>query len=196
MKKIAYCWYRPVYEPFSPGKILNLITDKQVISRYVPEPEHLALAHKYFPDGLSIHGLSMLPMREVDDRDFWEPLIEIVFELIRRHSFPDAPSRLTSLYASQTLEQSELWRNLWNQNFRHMSNQTAHTLWEIEYETNAKLYDAAWLDAATKDGKKEPVLSYLSLMESAHQYWSGAFTSAPLPELLIPFPASVIRRLR
>lgn len=138
----------------------------------------------------------MLPMRKIDDKDFWEPLIEIVFELIRQYSFPDAPSRLASIYASQTLEQAELWRNLWDENFGHIPSQTACTLWKIEYETSANLYDAAWLDTATKDGEKKFVLSYLSLMESAHQYWSGAFTSVPMPELLIPFPASVLRRLR
>lgn len=196
MKNIAYCWYRPVHEPFSPGKILNLITDKQVISRYVPEPEYLALAYKYFPDGLSIHGLSSLPIRPKHARDFWEPIVEITFELVRRHDFPNAPSRLTSLYASQSLEQAEQWRQLWQGNFGNMPDQTGQSLWEIEYETDAKLYDAAWLDAALDGDKRGSLFSYLLFMESAHQYWSGSFTTAPKPELLIPFPATVLREFR
>lgn len=179
MKNIAYCWYRPVYEPFSPGKTLKLISDKQFISRYVPEPEHLTLVQKYFPDGLSVHGLSMLPIRAKHARDFWEPIVEITFELVRQHYFPDAPSRLTSLYASQSLEQADQWQRIWQKNFGSIPEQTAQSLWEIEYDTDSGLYDAAWLDAAFDGDKRGSLFSYLLFLESAHQYWSGE-----LPQLL------------
>lgn len=195
LKNIAYCWYRPLYEPFSPGKTLNLITDLHVISAYVSNPKHQALCLKYFPDGMNIHGLSTLTARPTKSK-YIGPVIEIVFELVRQLHFPDAPSRLACLYATQSLEQAETWRQILRKNPHRMPNQTLHSLWEIAYDTDARLYDAVWLDAASEDRDGNDVISYLSLMDSACQYWSRAFTASPKPELLVPYPVTVLRILR
>lgn len=193
MKQKAFCWYRPNYEPFAAGKVLNLITSEQFISYYVHEPSHMAIMRKQFPSGLTVHGLSMLPARTRSADDFWEPVIETVFELVRQLHYPDAPSRFTSLYASHSLEQAEQWRALWLKNFGCAPSRLIPTsLWKIEYDTDARAYDASWLSAAVECEKNVSKFSYLLLMDSAQQYWSGKFQENSMPELLIPFPVTIL----
>ena len=58
----AYYWYRPhpIFGCFFPGKTLNLITNHQIYVRNYIDISQLGLAKKYFPDGLSPHGLQIL----------------------------------------------------------------------------------------------------------------------------------------
>lgn len=96
-----------------------------------------------------------------------EPIVEFIFELVRQKDFPGAPSRFTSLYASPTLIQAERWRD------KFQSTQAAESLWEIEYGTEAKLYDATLLEAMPEIGTdfgKDKAFSYFWLMEKARQY--------------------------
>lgn len=195
MKK-AYYWYRPhpYFDEFYPDQILNPISDLSTISKYFSDPVRISLIKKYFPNGLSPHGLSMLLKYQSSDSSFQEPITEIVFELIRQLHFSTAPSRLNSVYASETIEQAEQWQKLWHKNFNNIAGQTAQTLWTIEYETEAQLYDANWLDYFSFEGHKE--FSYLAKLENALHYWQHDFTPTPLPELLIPYPVKVVRILR
>lgn len=192
----AYYWYRPhpYFDEFYPGQILNPVTDTRKISKYFSDPTRIALTKKYFPDGLSPHGLSMLLRYQSSNPNIQEPITEIIFELIRQLHFPNAPSRLNSLYASETLEQALQWKNLWCKYFDNKEGQIAKSLWEIGYETDAQLYDAKWLDYLPCKNSKE--FSYLIKLENAQHYWQHDFSPAPLPELLIPYPVKVIRILR
>lgn len=192
----AYYWYipHPYFDEFYPGQVLNSISDLGSISKYFSDPERIALAKKYFPNGLSPHGLSMLLKYQSSDSSFQEPVTEIIFELTRQLHFPTSPSRLNSLYASETINQADQWRRLWCENFNNTLGQVAQTLWEIEYKTNAQLYDANWLDYFSFEGHKE--FSYLVKLENAFHYWQHDFTPTPLPELLIPYPVKVIRVIR
>lgn len=186
----AYYWYRPhpFFGKFYPGRMLGLISHEEIFSRYRLDP---ALIKKYFPDGLTPHGLSMMLSQQFRESVVAEPIIELTFELVRQLHYPNAPSRLTSLYASKTLSQAEQWRKTWLKNFGNSQVDTAQSLWEIQFEADAKLYDAAYLNVPPDAG-----FSYLMQLEHAHKYWSGTFSEDPLPELLVPLPATIIRKIR
>lgn len=189
----AYYWYRPhpYFSNFYPGKILNLLADTNLFYKYLPDTSQIALAKKHFPNGLSPHGLSMLCSRKTSATAFHELITEVIFELVRQLDYPDAPSRMTSLYASQTIEQAQKWRSLWQKNFGDMLGQTGESLWEIEYNTNANLYDANFLNIMPEDE-----FSYTYALEFAHKYWQGSMSENPLPELLIPYPVTIVRMIR
>ena len=133
----------------------------------------------------------MLLNYKICDDSFVEPIAEIIFELVRQLHFPDAPSRLTSLYASESIEQAENWQRLWRNYFDDQPEQTACSLWEISYKTNAKLYDANFLNIMSDDE-----FAYTTALDSAYKYWNGIMSENPLPELLIPYPVTVMRTIR
>ncbi len=189
----AYYLYRahPYLGVLYPNKVLNLITDTKLFHKYLPDTKQICLAQKYFPNGLSPHGLSSLICLEKCEDDFIEPIVEIIFELVRQQHFPHSPSRLTSFYASESIDEAEKWCHFLYKVHGHKQNQVPQSLWEIKYETESKLYDAKFLDITTNDS-----FSYLAALENAHNYWNGSMSNNPLPELLIPYPVTVIRLLR
>lgn len=192
----AYYLYRPhpYFDNLYPGKTLNLISDVQTFSKYFTDPVRINLIKKYFPDGLSPHGLASMLKRQLNEDDFSEPVTELIFELVRQLHFPDAPSRLTSLYASESIAQAEQWYDLFHENFKDSKNQLPQSLWEIEFEAPARLYDAYFLNDITCKSHYE--FSYLTKLENAHHYWQGDFSQHPLPELLVQYPVKVTRLLR
>lgn len=196
MTQKAYYWYRPhpYFDEFYSGKVLNLIVDKEIIAKYLPDPEHQALVQKYFPDGLSPHGLSMLMSVRQYSTHGWEAITEIIFELVRQLHFPESPSRLTSLYASMSRADSVKWAQLWYHHFQDITGQVAHELWEIEFDSDVRLYDASLLALSTDDHSND--FSYLHALENAHRYWRREFSSNPIPELIIPYPVTVRRLCR
>ena len=101
----AYYWYRPhpYFGELCPRKVLNVVSAPNILRKY----PYAFQSKQFFPDGFSPHGLSMLYERKFTDSDFKEPVTELVFELVRKLYFPDAVSRLSCLYASETLEQAE-----------------------------------------------------------------------------------------
>jgi len=175
----AYYWYRPIsyYATFYSGKILNTISDPRLYLKYLSDFFTLGLAKKYFPNGLSPHGLQVISNYKMTAPNINEPITEIIFELVRLLHFPDAPSRLSSLYASESIAQAKQWQQLWIKNFENQEEQIGQSLWEIEFETNAQLYDAHLLDIDTHNE-----FSYLLSLENAHMYWEQEFTKNPLLE--------------
>lgn len=105
----AYYWYRKhpwsseykCLAEFAPGKILLEITDTDILRRYGYTPQ----LQRFFPFRLTPHGLSMLFETELSESGGTEPVIELVFELVRQIYFPKAISRLSCLFASETIEQ-------------------------------------------------------------------------------------------
>lgn len=188
----AYFWYRehPYFGEFYPGKVLNLITDENIFLKYVV-PSQLGLIRKFFPDGLTPHGMQTLINRNMCSQDVDGTIAEIIFELVRQIHFPNAPSRLTSLFASQTIDAAEQWDRFWYKCFGPIVEQLPKSLWEIEFETDAKLFDASFFDVMSNNK-----FSYLLGLENAYRYWRGEFSDEPLPELLIPYPVTVLRSVR
>lgn len=188
MKK-AYYLYRshPHYKEFYPGMVLNVISEPATIYKYCATP---ALLHKYLPNGVGPHGLSMLSNWPMSEHQVMEPIIELTFELVRQMNFPDAPSRLSSLYGAETLGGAMLWNCILRKNLKNEPGQLPESLWEIEFETEARTYDAKWLDIPDKD------FSMLNQMEHAYNYWGGIHTTSPLLELLIPYPVTIVRKIK
>ena len=190
----AYCWHRNTIHNniFYPGKVLNQISDTRTLLKYFTDQEQITLAKKYFPNGFNPHALYILKNWQMHNPDVMQPIIEIVFELVRQLHFPDAPSRLTSLYACETIEQAKQWQQLFFENFHHDRNedieQMANGLWEIEFTTNARLYDASFLDVPP-----DSIFSYIQHLECAYNYWNGNLSKTPLPELLVPYPVTIKR---
>ncbi len=188
----AYYWYRqhPYFGEFYPGKILNAISNMNSPKKYLHSSNSISLCKKYFPHGLSPHGLQMLSKYRLSSDASNEPIIEIIFELVRQLDFSDAPSRLTSLYASETTLQAEQWFRTFQNAFEYQDEQLPQSLWKINYETNARLYDAKLLNI-----EPDGYFSYLSYLDNAYRYWKGEMTISPLPELLIPYPVLVLNRV-
>ena len=183
----AYYWYRPhpYLDNFYSGKILNPIVDTTIFSKYFSDPIKIELIEKYFPNGLNPHGLSMFLSRNLVNPEVNEPITDIIFELVRQLHFPEAPSRLSSLYASESIQQAFIWKS-----FLQTGEQSVIDLWEIEFQTNAQLYDASFLGIGSKND-----FSFLTAMDNAHKYWNGGRSQKPLLELLIPYPATVTRKI-
>jgi hypothetical protein len=59
-----------------------------------------------FPNGVSDHGHRYLPYR-ANER---EPAIELLWEFVRRAAFPNRPSRLTSAFAWQSLDDARRFK--------------------------------------------------------------------------------------
>ncbi len=188
--KRAYYLYRPHphYDGLYPDKVLNVISDSKTICKYCAKP---TLLHKYMPDGVGPHGLSMLSNWAMSEPQVSEPITELTFELVRQIHFSDAPSRLLSLYAAETLGGAMQWDRTLRRNLGNKPGQVPESLWEIEYETEAGCYDAKWLDVPPDKG-----FSMLDQLECAHNYWRGIHTLNPLFELLIPFPVVVVRKIK
>lgn len=191
MKK-AYYLYRPhpYFEPLYPGKVLNKVSDRKSLMKYLTKEDHLLLAKKFFPDGLGPHGLQSIKEMKYSPQ-IKETITELIFEFVRQIHFPESPSRLSSLYASESPEHAQRWKQLLCQQFGHAYGQIPHSLWEIKFETNAKLYDASLLNTSSDD-----TFSFLSELENAHRYWNSEWTESPMPELLIPYPVTVVCQIQ
>ena len=139
-------------------------------------PEARDLLEARYPDGLSHHGLGYLfGSVSIDSAQ-----IEIFFELIRRAHFPEAPSRYSSIFASEQLSDAI--------EFRERRCASEGSIWELEFPASAFRADASCLKGTV------PVfeLEYL-----AHLYWSGDSSGIDAPdwELLITPPAIVSREV-
>lgn len=67
-------------------------------------PQALALAHQWFPQGLTEHGIRYLLASDTPQS---EKALELLWEAVRHAEHADAPSRLTSIFALPTHEDAE-----------------------------------------------------------------------------------------
>lgn len=108
--------------------------------------------------------------------------IELFAETIRKKFFPEKPSRFKSIFAVKHLSDFKLWEQYLpiNQN---------SSIFEIEYDP----LKCIELDARHLRGGVDcdPII----MSQYSTSYWSGNFSSSPLPELLIPLPVIVGRRV-
>jgi len=195
----AYYWYRKhlknFYGSFHEGAELKAITSPEILLQY-PYGEQL---RRYFSYPFSPHGLSMLyerkwPCKENSwNTNYQEPITELFFELVRQRLFPKALSRLSCIFASETLEDAERWMNIFLECSKDGKNPPPESLWEIEFESSSKPkpYDAKWLDVPPDDS-----FLFGAYLENARKYWNHVQTASPLPELLIPYPVVVSHLVR
>lgn len=113
-------------------------------------------------------------------------ILEFSLEFIRRSLFPNKPSRFTSLFALEKLEDLKYWSELTNSPYK---------IYIVECESAYK-FDAnyllggccfTWLSPQQFCQGFSPLLN----LSNAYNYWSQSFTDNVKPELLLQFPITV-----
>jgi hypothetical protein len=110
-------------------------------------------------------------------------VVELVFELVRNLVNPDAPSRLQSLFAYETVAQAE--------DFITARRTGPQEIWTIDVPDSIPTHrgDGGWLGVPD---------SPLDFIGAAVSYWSGAPTKTSVPhdrEVLVPLEAATVASL-
>lgn len=113
-------------------------------------------------------------------------ITEYTFELIRKLCFSNMPSRFTSLFALESLDDLQHW-DLLQGNF---------SIFEIEISEPVVKLDASFLKGGialnfVKDFQFYEGFSPSINFYNAKKYWSGLFSEKPQPEVLISLPIKV-----
>lgn len=179
MKKIGYHFDRcnMLFE----GKIVELWKNHPYIG-----PEKSELLLRFFTEGFSQQGANLFyeapfcfdkaPATYINDR-----IIETVFEMVRVSRFNHKPSRLQSFFACSSLENIQKWQDTLGR---------AGKVFEIEFVGDSIELDGRWVCGGIN---ANGVLDMAHIFYCAEQYWMGAYSSNPLPELLIK-PPVVVRK--
>lgn len=168
-----------------PGQIISYIKSPLSVKKFLPNQNFdCNIFFKYFPKGVGMHGLRHLTANLNNYHHYEECIIEIVFELIRQQFYPTMLSRLTSLYAVQTLEQTENWIKIFS------NTEKADSIWKIKYTNSSYPLDAKYLNIDVNG------FSYINLIENAHKYWKGQLSDNPLIEILVEFPVQVLHLVK
>lgn len=135
-----------------------------------------------YPEGLSKHGIRYLietclihpQLGSGPPSDFTRisPMIEAIFEQVRRADFPHLPSRMQSMFSWCSLTDARMFRGDLENNF---------AIYQVESES-AFVGDMnlVYLSA-----------SVIGAYELSMKYWSGEKTKSPLLEAVIPLPVVV-----
>ena len=102
-------------------------------------------------------------------------LRELALEEVRLKKYPDYPSRLASLYVSNTLEEAEKWYNLFIELGR-----PAYSIVKVEVNGNEFIGDAQNCFDGTIDKKRN--------LELAEYYWKSSINNRgkePIVEVLV-----------
>lgn len=130
-----------------------------------------------FPQGVTSHGELYL-LRGTTMAKGVSPIIELMFEYVRRSQFPSCPSRFQSLFAFGTLKDAE--------RFKKEYGSPNSLIWEVEADKAFK----ADMKLLTLAG------SLLVLSYNAHRYWNGVPSGdKPCWEFLLVPPVKVIRQI-
>lgn len=153
-----------------------------LINRRLNQPELDGYIGSLFPDGISPHGI----------RYFWSSQcdamlssLELHLEMHRRALNPEKPSRMTSIFCCQTLEEALI--------FRQHHGEPGHPIYEVVCdESKIHIGDMETL----KHGGSVLILSHhISL------YWSGEDlrefdpNHQPFYEVLVPLPVTIGRQV-
>lgn len=134
-----------------------------------------------FPDGLSFHGWQYL----LDRHDFekigtsqisyvnHEVTVELIFEYVRRASYPKLPSRFQSFFAWGSIEEARAFR------------QNQQPIYQLECKQFFKA-DQKLLTSGVQN---------IAGSLCAHKYWSGKATNEPRWEYLLLPPVTVTKRV-
>lgn len=139
-----------------------------------------------YGNSLSAHGIQYLTKSL--NNNIQSFLWEIALEYVRLIKYPQYPSRFKCLFAVESLEQLEKWKE-------HMNGQ-AYKIVKLECSKTYK-FDSNWItNPATlsnyyKTNKFEDI-SFSYYCYFADKYWSMEVSPNPLWELLIEFPCRCI----
>lgn len=120
--------------------------------------------------------------------------IELQAEQIRRAAFPFQPSRFSSFYGVSSPQELLSWKEV-------LGRFETARIFEVSYDGAAPNLDAAFLNVQVTNNpfRQETFLDVWDRVNrikgSISCYWSGVFSDAPLPELLLPLPVTVLREI-
>jgi hypothetical protein len=107
---------------------------------------------------------------------------EMLFELIRQTEFPEAPSRLQCLMASESAETARLW----------LQPPRSH-VYELDTQMEPVSVDVGWINRLVLN---QAVHDLATAQRCIRGYWTGESCPDGAPrELLVDQPATVIARL-
>lgn len=147
---------------------------------------------KQFPEGLSHFGMRYYARQGAsmfDENGQFNSkelpainsyLIDNVFELERRIKFSGMPSRMQSIFATETLDGAKEW-------LKRLPRNGDVTIWEIEFNhANYARLDSNWLKGEVNN------MSFLAMSYFANGYWTGSpYTEGSHYELLVQLPVLV-----
>ena len=153
------------------------------VASHYSEADIETLLHELYPQGTSMHGKEYLLDRCIVMKDSAgktlpavsaNPQTELIFELVRRLSFPHLPSRFTSMFGWEQKEEAAIFRE------QHCSG--SGQICEVSAELGFKGDMGLLLPGGTILG------SWLF----AQRYWSGMQLSSPSWECLLLAPVFVM----
>lgn len=157
------------------GMVLELVRHPDV------KPDFLQKhVDNLYPSGLSAHGEQYL-LRKDSRGNIASPIIELLFENVRKAHFPDRPSRFQSIFACCSIDEAR--------QFRSSYGEINSPIWEIYTEGPVFKGNMRLLD----NNQTTLVCSYL-----AHEYWSGHHGPAELSgltEVVLELPVTVGARV-
>ena len=102
-------------------------------------------------------------------------MIEAIFEQVRKADFPHLPSRMTSMFGWQSLDEAVAFANT--------NHAGGFNVFEVEVEDES--YFIGDMNLLYIGGQ---VINTFLL---AHKYWSGQRSANPKLEVLIPLPVTI-----
>ncbi|MRT38762.1 DUF2441 domain-containing protein [Acinetobacter sp. RIT698] len=171
----------------SSGESFELISDFSLILKcsldgMLTIEELVSGINQLYPDGISKHGASYLlndPIlcNQTGDSQLLpvSPMIEAIFEQVRRADFPHLPSRMTSMFGWQSLAEAV--------EFANTNHAGGFNLFEVEVEDQS--YFIGDMNLLFIGG--QVINTYLL----AQKYWSGQRSANPKLEVLIPLPVTI-----
>lgn len=158
------------------GMVLELVRHTDV------NPAELQLhVDSLFPDGLSVHGERYL-LNNNSRGTIASPMIELLFENVRRAHFPDSPSRFQSFFACCSAEEAREFQDAYGNGIA--------PIWEIYSDGQYCKGNMCLLDS----NQTTLFCSYL-----AHEYWSGSqgpTELSGLTEIVLKLPVTVGAQVR
>jgi hypothetical protein len=146
------------------------------------DPEFLQRhADKLFPEGFTVHGERYF-LKNDSLPVVTSPAIELIFEYVRRASFPNRPSRFQSLFAWNRISDAGRFRDQYGNH--------KDPIWIVEYDENE-----AFKGDMNLLGMRD---SLLVTSYRAHCYWGGLPDPSGDPprwEFLLKAPVGVIKRV-
>jgi len=144
-------------------------TDQEVRDRLLKE----------YKDGLSPHGIQFLlgGLSFQNGMVPISPVIELIWESIRKENYPKLPSRFQSYFGSKNKEEAIA--------FREQSQSQQCNI----YLLRSEFYFEADMNLLTFAG------SAISTLDLAHKYWSGEKSPNPCVEVLLSKKVNVIKKV-
>jgi hypothetical protein len=151
---------------------------------FFPDSDLKVHLNELFPEGLSFHGFqyllnsNYLPQPPYHEHFYYKsPIIDLVFELVRKTRFPDKPSRFQSMFAWDSLDRAK--------NFRLEYNLPDAPIFKIHADT-VFCADMQLL----RLGNLGVTASFM-----ADKYWKGEATEKPNWEYLLKLPVQVVEQV-